>query len=207
MNKSLALLSTALALATASPAFAASSVDLTVKGSITPNACDTMISSGGVIDHGKLTAGDLRQDANTGLPQQSLLLSVRCEGPTLFTFNTIDNRDGTSAVHDSLHGLGMINDNEKLGSVAFWLVSPVADSVPVRTIVSSNGGASWSPSPTLNHLLKTAIASTGDLSGPIAVKDFDARINVATMIARADGLTLTDEVPIDGHVTLQLTYL
>lgn len=192
---------------TSSLALAASNVDLTVKGSITPSACDTMISNGGVIDHGKLTARDLNADTNTGLPQQSLLLSVRCEGPTLFAFNTIDNREGTSAVHDSMHGLGMINGNEKLGSAIFWLLNPVADSVPVRTIVSSNGGASWGPSPFLNHQQRTAIAAWVDLSRPIAVKDFDARINVATLIVRADDLTLTDEIPIDGHVTLQLTYL
>jgi hypothetical protein len=192
---------------TSSLAFAASNVDLTVKGSITPNACDTMISNGGVVDHGKLTARDLSADAYTLLPIQPLLLSVRCEGPTLFTFNMIDNRTGSSAVHGSLHGLGLINDNEKLGSAAFSLTSPVADSVAVRTIMSTNGGASWAAATYLGHAALTAIASADDTSQPIAVKDFDAGINVSTMIARADGLTLTDEVPIDGHVTLQLTYL
>lgn len=202
MNKSLALL-----LAAASPAFAASNVDLNVKGSITPNACDTMISNGGVVDHGKLTARDLSADAHTPLPIQPLLLSVRCEGPTLFTFNMIDNRAGSSALHNSLHGLGVINETEKLGSAAFTLTSPVADSVAVRTIISTNGGASWTPASYLGHAALTAIASADDTSRPIALKDFDAGINVRTMIARADGLTLTDEVPIDGHVTLQLTYL
>jgi type 1 fimbria pilin len=55
MNKSLALLSTSLLLATASPAFAASSVDLTVKGLITPNACtpalsEVLIDGNGVLE-------------------------------------------------------------------------------------------------------------------------------------------------------------
>jgi hypothetical protein len=68
-----------LTLLLAPPAFAASTSDLSVKGSITPSACEPLISGG---------RGRLRQNFGRfaqcrpihPLPNQSLHLSVRCEG-------------------------------------------------------------------------------------------------------------------------------
>jgi type 1 fimbria pilin len=54
-------------LASAGNAIAASSVDLTVKGSITPSACTPLLSSGGVADFGKISVKDLRPDNPTYL--------------------------------------------------------------------------------------------------------------------------------------------
>ncbi|WP_122802093.1 DUF1120 domain-containing protein, partial [Pseudomonas viridiflava] len=53
MNKHLIAVASALLITGTAPAFAASTVDLTVKGIITPNACTPGLSSGGIIDHGK----------------------------------------------------------------------------------------------------------------------------------------------------------
>jgi len=41
----------------------------------------------------------------------------------------------------------------------------------------------------------------------MAVTIFEADIVLYTRIARADGLTLTDEVLVDGHATLEMKYL
>lgn len=71
-----------LTLLLAPPAFAASTSDLSVKGSITPSACEPLISGGGVVDFGKMSVGSLNADQFTALPNQSLHLSVRCEGST-----------------------------------------------------------------------------------------------------------------------------
>lgn len=65
MNKSLTLACTALLLASTAPAFAASSVDLTVKGLITPSACTPNLP--GTVDFGKISAKDLNQDSQTQL--------------------------------------------------------------------------------------------------------------------------------------------
>jgi len=45
-----------------------------------------------------------------------------------------------------------------------------------------------------------------DLGTPIAIKDLHTRLSAVTTIVRANDLTLTDAVPIDGHVTVQLNY-
>lgn len=186
--------------------FAASNTDLTVKGSITPSACAPLISGGGMIDFGKMAAKDLEAEQYTSLPHQTMQLSVRCEAPTFFTLSTIDNRAGSSANHANWHGLGMTSDGEKLGGAAFHLYAPVADGVAARAITSVDGGVTWLPTSMLTHTMLTAIARGNQLV-PIAVQDFDAEIRLFTHIAPANGLTLTDEVPVDGHATVQVNYL
>ncbi|AIG02812.1 Protein of uncharacterised function (DUF1120) [Pseudomonas fluorescens] len=187
-------------------AFAVSTTDLAVKGAITPNACEPMISSGGVVDFGKMSAKSLNADQHTDLPRQILTLSVRCEGPAFFTLNTIDNRAGSSANHHHWHGLGMTPSGEKLGGAGFGLYNAVADSEPVQTIVSEDGGATWATAVLLSHTGLTAVAQAGT-SVPRAVKELDAELRLYTHIAPANGLSLVDEVPIDGHATVQLKYL
>ncbi|MCP1467452.1 DUF1120 domain-containing protein [Pseudomonas sp. S3E17] len=197
---------TALLLAASPLTLAASTTDLAVKGTITPSACAPLIGGGGTIDFGKMAAKDLETDQYTSLPHQSLQLSVRCEAPTFFTLTTVDNRAGSSANHANWHGLGMTSDGEKLGGAAFHLYAPVADGVAVRTITSVDGGVTWVPTSMLTHTMLTAIA-VGNRLVPIAVQDFDAQIRLYTHIAPASSLTLTDEVPVDGHATVQVNYL
>ncbi|RFD27929.1 hypothetical protein CER19_16770 [Pseudomonas sp. GL93] len=206
MASPLTTLTATLLLFGAGSVFAASSQDLTVKGIITPSACAPVVSGGGNVDFGKVSVRDLNADTYTDLPRETLLLSVRCEGPTFFTLNTIDNRAGTTASHFSWHGLGMTPDDEKLGDAGLGLYSPVADGVAVRTITSRDGGATWMPSVMLSHTVLTAVASTDGLV-PIAIRELDAEIRLITHIAPASNLTLTDDVPIDGHATVQVNYL
>jgi hypothetical protein len=134
-------------------------------------------------------------------------LQVRCEGMTLFTLTTLDNRAGTSAINPVFHGLGVVNDAEKLGSVAFGLFDPLADGKPVQTIMSRNGGDDWRATTYLGHAGLTAFAVPGGPPHtPLAMQELIARLLAFTIIAPAADLTLLDELPIDGHVTLQLQY-
>ncbi len=197
----------ALLLAALAPgAFAASSTDLNVSGTITPSACAPVLSNGGVIDHGKMTSKDLQPASPTRLDAAEMRLEVQCEGETFFTLTTVDNRAGTSAINPRHHGLGMTAEKEKLGSVAFSLFDPVADDKPVKAIISSNGGANWSPSIYLGHEALTSFAALDGPNTPIALKTLNARLRAFTIIVPAEALTLLDEVPIDGQATLQLKY-
>ena len=199
----------ALILATCAPgAFAASSMDLSVTGAITPSACETTLSKGGVVDHGKLTARDLDPVLPTRLPTGEMQLEVHCEGATLFTLTTVDNRAGTAAIHPhSMHGLGMVNNDQKLGAVSFGVFEAVADNVSVQPIMSRDGGTTWGPSSYLGHAAQTAFSSSGGIPyAPIALQDLTARLQAFTVIAPAGDLSLLDELPIDGHATLQVKY-
>lgn len=186
---------------------AASSADFAVTGTITPNACEPSLSGGGVVDYGKMTAKELSADLPTSLPWQTMQLDIQCEGATFISLSTIDNRAGTSAINDYWHGLGLTADNEKLGATAFGLFNPVADDVTVKTINSTDGGVTWSPSIYLGHYAQTSIAANGGANTPIAVRRFTADLRVYTMVDGTDRLTVLDEVPLDGHATVQLKYL
>lgn len=198
--------STALLLACTQAAQAASTTDLSVSGSITPSSCTPSLSNGGIVDHGKLTSKNLDSQLPTRLPPGDLQLEVDCEGPTLFTLTTLDNRAGTSAVIAAYHGLGTVNDDQKLGSVGFGIFEAQADNSAVVTIMSRNNGASWGPSSYLGHAALTAFATPDDPYTPIALQHLSARLRASTIIAPATDLTLLDELPIDGHVTMQITY-
>ncbi|WP_455827204.1 DUF1120 domain-containing protein [Pseudomonas graminis] len=188
-------------------ALAASSADFAVTGTITPNACEPELRGGGVVDYGKMTAKELSADRPTSLPWQTMPLEIQCDAATFISLSTIDNRAGTSAINDHWHGLGLSANDEKLGATAFGLFNPVADGVTVRTINSTDGGATWSPSIYLGHYAQTSIAANGGANTPIAVSHFTAELRVYTMIDGTDRLTVLDEVRLDGHATLQLKYL
>lgn len=207
MDKYIPVFLSSVLLAGSPQVFAASTADMAVRGMIVPSACSPSLSGDGTVDHGKLSVQMLNAQAHTPLNPQEMRLSIRCEGLTLFALAAIDNRAGSSAIHPNLHGLGMTSNEEKLGSVALNLRNPLADSVPVLSIMSNNDGASWWAGTLLGHSTLIAVASPDDLSQPVAVKDLDTDITVSTLIARADSLTLLDEVPIDGHVTLEMRYL
>lgn len=195
-----------LFIACAPVALAASNTDLSVTGIITPSSCTPNLSSGGIVDHGKITVKDLRPDQPTRLDAGTLFLDVNCEGATHYTLTTLDNRAGSSAINPNHHGLGVVNDDQNLGSVAFGVFDPVADNTPVKTIMSRDDGASWRVSSYLGHAGRTAFAALSGPTLPIAVKDLHARVTAFTTIVPKDDLTVTDEIPIDGHVTLQVTY-
>jgi type 1 fimbria pilin len=57
-----------LTLLLAPPAFAASTSDLSVKGSITPSACEPLISGGSVVDFGKISVGSPMPTNSPALP-------------------------------------------------------------------------------------------------------------------------------------------
>lgn len=193
-------------LASAGNAVAASSVDLSVKGSITPSACVPALSKGGVVDFGKLSAKDLRVEVHTRLPSQYMQFTVTCEAPTLVALIGTDNREGTEWLDEGNYGLGLINGNEKLGS--FWVIlsSAVADGVPARFIQSTDGGSSWMPDGSLWHGNTTSVADTTSLV-PMPVQVLTGDMDIRAFIAPTNTLTLTEEVPIDGSITMTVRYL
>ena len=194
-------------LAAAGNAVAASSVDLSVKGTITPSACTLALGNGGVADFGKLSAKDLRPNQHTYLPRQDIQMSVTCEAATLFAIAAKDNREGSESDLDYYKfGLGLINSSEKLGYHTLSLSAPMADDVYVRGIGSRDGGATWEGESSLMDDGLLSFARSGTFV-PIAVQRLTANMQVGAAIAPSQGLTLTNEVPLDGAVTVTVVYL
>ena len=186
--------------------FAASSVDLTVKGLIVPSACTPSLSGGGVVDHGKISAKDLNLDDATYLDKRTLTMTVNCDAPIQFALHPIDNR-ASSSMSSSYFGLGFINDTQKLGYYFLTLSNPVADEGVVVQTISSTDLQNWMRWPEWDAGLYMSVASMDDHTQPLAVKDLTVDLNVYTAINRADGMDLSNEVTIDGSATLEVKYL
>ncbi|WP_339468571.1 DUF1120 domain-containing protein [Pseudomonas sp. EL_65y_Pfl1_R83] len=208
MNKSLHTLIAALLLSAASQAVAASSVDLSVRGLITPSACEPTLSNGGVYDLGKIAAKDLNPDQPSFFPYHALQMTVTCDAPTLMGLQSQDNRAGSHFQNDETYefGLGLINGDEKLGALSLRLIRPLADGVEARTVGSEDGGATWYNERYLYRNNIVSVAALGTLV-PIAVQVFSAELAIYPTIAPTNSLTLNNEVAIDGSVTLTVRYL
>ncbi|WP_413704054.1 DUF1120 domain-containing protein [Pseudomonas sp. Pseusp16] len=206
MNKQLTILGTALLLGAATSAFAASSTDLTVTGTITPAACTPSLAGGGVFDYGKIAAKDLKPDAATPLGQKTLQLTVNCDAETLFAIMPVDNR-AESSTSPVRYGLGFINGDERLGEYVLNFMNVIADT-PSAILQSSDGGVSWTDGNTA--IYPGYLVAFGDSTGirvPHPLQDVRVDLRVSPFIAPTQNLTLTDEAQIDGSATLQIVYL
>ncbi len=205
--KTLNALFATLLLSGAGTAFAASSVDLTVRGLITPSACEPTLSGGGNVEIGKISAKDLKADENTFLAEQVLQLTVTCDAATLMAIEPKDNRPGSaSEIDDTAFGLGLVNGSEKLGFFNMVVESAIADGTDVGPIASRDGGLTWTRLMFLINNGITSVANTTTVA-PLPVQSLVADLVIAPGIAPASSLTLTEEVPIDGSATLTVKYL
>lgn len=202
---------TALALVLSGPfAHAASSVDLRVTGKITPSACEPSLSNGGVYELGKISAKDLNIDQPTALPAKTLQLSITCAASTLVALKPRDNRSGSHFDSDNplIFGLGLVNTGEKVGSMLLSLQSITADG-RVLYAIGSVGTIAWSPTDILSPTFLTSFTpnrATPDIA-PVPIQRLIADVLITPRVAPANTLTLTQEVPIDGSVTLEINYL
>lgn len=207
MNKTLNTLFATLLISCAGQAFAASSVDLTVKGLITPSSCEPTLSNGGNVEIGKISAKDLNADMATNLPTQTLQLAVTCDAATLLAMELTDNRAGSNYEDEiGAYGLGLINDTEKLGLMELRILNPVADGADTRMIASQDGGLTWISDRWFARDNILSVAGTG-ADTPIPVQLLTGDLSIHARIAPAASLTLTEEVAIDGSATLTVKYL
>lgn len=153
-----------------------------------------------------MAAKDLEADQPTDLEPLSTQLTVACEAATLMGIESKDNRAGSSYFdQDTTFGLGLVNGNQKLGYLWASLKSYMADGAPAYGIYSMDGGLTWAPGSlkpgSLSSVYKAAPMA------PMPVQMLTATMLLDTAIAPTKGLTLTDEVPIDGSITLTVRYL
>lgn len=209
MNKHLIAVASALLITGTAPAFAASTVDLTVKGIITPNACTPSLSSGGVIDHGKMSAKDLNATQITLLPKVTLQMTVTCDAPVIFALKATDNRIGSGS--GSGFGLGFINGTQKLGSYSLTLGAngspPQADGETVQAIGSFDNGVTWERWNSFETGTYLSVATLADANTPRATQQLVTPVAYSGYINRTDGLDLSNEVNIDGSATIEVMYL
>ncbi|UII72530.1 DUF1120 domain-containing protein [Pseudomonas sp. HN11] len=195
---------------------AASTVELTVGGLITPMACTPVLSGGGLIDFGKISQQDLNQATGTRLPLKSLSLTVNCNAPGRYALRMRDNRDGTAHVNSEIYyGLGLDSAGNKIGvySVKFDPKQTVADDLPVTYgTESTTGGLAWRTS-NLNPIdigSRSLLGFTdvaGSTAGPSAIQNLASTLTLEAVINAKQNLDLSVETAMDGSATLEVVYL
>lgn len=206
MKKRLSCIAASLCILAASNVSAASSVDLSVTGVITPSACTPALSNNGVVDHGKISIKDI---TSKPLPVVTLQLGVICDAATFFAIKSTDNRQGTAADNGgSFFGLGLGENDHKLGTVALTMENALADGVLHPLVESANGstwfpvsvGQRWQP----GWLRSVNTPGSQDYT-PIAMQKFETDVVVETKINKPR--VISAETPLDGSATLDIVYL
>ncbi|MBP1127911.1 MULTISPECIES: DUF1120 domain-containing protein [Pseudomonas] len=197
-------------------AHAASTVDLTVTGLITPMACTPLLSSGGLIDFGKISRNDLNLTKGTRLPLKYLTLTVNCNAPGRFALRMRDNRDGTAHVNSEIfYGLGLDTSGNKIGvySVSFDPKQTVVDDLAVAYgTESTTGGVAWRTA-NLNPIdigSRSLLGFTdvmGSVAGPSAIRSLTSTLTLEATINARQNLDLSVETLMDGSATLEVVYL
>jgi len=205
MKKYFAALSATALISMAPYALAASSTDLSVTGTITPNACEPKLSDGGNVHHGKISSKDLNKDKVTKLARKTLQLTVNCDSAIAFRLNPIDNQLGSS-IDGNMWGLGKINGDQNLGGYELQLTTALADGASVYPLISYDNGSTWTRSSYMAPSAISSFSATTVSAIPVAIKDLVTNLNVYTVIARADSLDLTNDVALDGLATLEVLY-
>ncbi|WP_445147351.1 DUF1120 domain-containing protein [Dyella sp. Tek66A03] len=215
MNIIKAALATALLGGVTGVAFAGSTADISVTGTITPGSCSIDISNGGRFDLGTIPVSSLNADRSTQLSQAANSISVTCDAPVRFALRPVDNRADSSSGGGGF-GLGVTPSNEKIGSYNLAIVDATIDGNSEWSVLSNDGGTTWNKGFSSNLpaiwspsvLLGYTVAPDSSASGPTAIQNLSGDLTILTpRIVATSNLTLTDEVPLDGSATIELVYL
>lgn len=208
MKASLAVLAGALLIASSPWASAASSVDLSVKGAITPSACTPSLSNDGLVDYGKISVQELSEQV-TPLPPSTFKLAVNCEGASLFALATLDNRDAPSGGSASFI-LGRISPTKWVGTYYLTLQNIVTDDPQAYSIYSVDNGSTWRNNPLMTVPSYALIAFGNQLSGvpaPVPIKDASMDLMVEPYIFPKEQIPVGETIELDGFATFELRYL
>ncbi len=207
---------TLLALAIASsaaiaPSAFAQSADLSVTGRIFPGACVVDLDNGGVADLGSIRLDSLDPDGTTTLDPINMNMNVSCESGVRFAFEGVDNAGDSSTVA-AQYGLGLTAAEEKIGSARLGMANVIIDGESSHAMTSDDGGATWQIMllPSGIQIGKTNLLGFNTErvdTGPSAIKDMQAILQVEATIAPTSGLTVTEDVAINGNATINLVYL
>ena len=203
MKKYFAALTTTALISAAPFAFAASSTDLTVRGTITPVACTPTLSKA-TLELGKISAGDLNTDKNTKVGIHDLQLTVICDAATKFAVNPIDNKPSTALT--GVFGLGLGNEGEELGFYHPKVMKVMDGATVLDPIESADDGTTWSKATEAQPGYLLSVATVGE-TDPANARNVTIDFEVDSYIMRADSLDLTDEITIEGSATFEVKYL
>lgn len=208
------------ALVLMSPAVMAQSADLSVKGSISPEACILNIAGGGNFSIGTVASSNIPEETETLITAAPRALSITCPSPILVGVKINDANPGsvyngtTGGADLSRLGLGLTKDDERIGYGRLRVSQINVDELAAVNLVSLNNGETWQRVG-YSALRSTLSARSGAVNGfgradatntLIPVRNLTANLTAEAGIAPGETLTLDDEVAIGGSASLELVY-
>lgn len=216
----------ALVITTAHSAFAADSTDLKVQGTLIMGSCTPTLSSGGVVDYGKISLSSLSAADINQLGTKEITLTLTCKSPTKAAFAAIDDRadsvidtkpvtreEAAPNTSDEF-GLGKTTGGIGIGSYALVAANqgePVVDGVAGFISFSDDNAATWKASSgagTYSHADGGRMITFADVDGnPVEFTAASDLLRVGAAIQDTTTLAITDDTPLDGQATISVKYL
>ncbi|MDR0805544.1 MAG: DUF1120 domain-containing protein [Enterobacteriaceae bacterium] len=220
------------ALAIAALPVLAERVDVSVIGTILPNACVPNLAGGGTIDYGAIHPSHLNAVSHTVLTEKNVDFTIVCDAPAKIAIRATNGRPATMAgVTEAAHGaaqtpvtvfssageagvgLGLAPDSAKIGGYGLRIQpnSVLADDAAVDTIYSHDNGVTWQTTNVGSVYHHTDIreitwAATGTTT-PIAFTTLSGKLSAHAYLNNTTELNVVSPIVLDGYTTLELVYL
>ncbi|UVL62791.1 DUF1120 domain-containing protein [Pseudomonas sp. B21-032] len=209
------------AFAVAAPAaFASSGADLTLAGTIKPEACE-ITTSGRNMRVGTVSTQDLNRDSYSRLANKWFGLYVHCKAPTRFALKAADNRadsavlpdDASAEDRERAYGLGWGNGTK----IGYYLVNFKPERIWTRykelgyLTHSSDQGINWNTAGADVHFKPGEYVGVstraGHSTGPSALTYMGVSMDIEVNIAPLRQLDVSENFRVDGSAVVELNYL
>lgn len=215
----------AILLATATHgAVAASTANFRLRADMLPVSCDVLLSNGGVVDFGTISAGHLSNSAFTSVGTGFVSLTLTCDAAAKVALTAVDGRKGTAVAgigkflfpnqnDAATFGVGSVDGKQVGAYILYREDAPTADGAAARSIVSNDDGATWAVSSGANNAItpNARLHGWAPASGTVAPGSFTSvtqRYKIRLGLNKKTGLPpVAQEIPIDGLATFTVTYL
>lgn len=234
MQKSICALAVLAATATSFTA-QAGSVNVTVKGTITPEACTPTLTGGGTVDYGTISPATLSATAYTALAKHDIPLTVTCSTPTQIALKATSSRVGSVAGATSENSVGAANVTNtglvgnssmvvglgmdgasKIGGYSLVLGDLKYDGTAGQLIVSDDARVTWAAAGASNTMVRggpggaiprqISVAASGQVV-PVNLTTMTGTLSVQAYINKTSELNLSKNVTLDGLSTIEVVYI
>ena len=211
MKKIVLLSALTTALLTSFAAHAADTTELKVKGVIRPAACAPNFTGGSTIDYGTIKAADLPKGQFLKLADKPVEMKVTCDSKTKVAFKAVDNRaasrvEGIMANAQANFGLGEVNGKKVGGYKLKFDPASTIDAVKADNRSSVDKKA-WAGG--VDELYRDTFFSMSTTADglPTSGENFIYKFNLTAFLNKPENLDLTNDVPLDGSATIEVSYL
>jgi type 1 fimbria pilin len=197
------------------PAFAQSSGDVSVTGTLVPGPCSIALGSGGVGDFGTIDTSTLLDVGMKTLPTEpTISLNVTCTAPRLISMTVHDNQMGTVATAlqsvAEWFGFGLTSTGQPIGGWRIMTEDAMLNGAPVDTLESVDG-VTWTTADWGWHMDNHAGAPqkfrAWGATAPQAVSTASWNLDLLAQINGRSELMLTQDTPLEGSAVIQINYL